>query len=77
MVELQYINIDNESDYNTWEKLNVIQKKQKGFFAIGIKVRLEDFSTQQITDIRHKINKRPREKIMFNNPKNIFYKLVA
>lgn len=39
-----------------------------------------DFSTitnQKITEIQHKINRRPREKLNFETPKNLFYKLVA
>lgn len=39
-----------------------------------------DFSTLtdiKITQIQHKINRRPREKLNFENPKNLFYKFVA
>jgi IS30 family transposase len=39
-----------------------------------------DFNTltnKQILDIQHKINRRPREKLNFETPKNLFYKLVA
>ena len=39
-----------------------------------------DFSkltNKQITDIQHKINRRPREKLNFQTPINQFYKFVA
>lgn len=32
---------------------------------------------EQIKEIQHKINRRPREKLNFETPKNLFYKLVA
>lgn len=32
-------------DYKTWKKLNVFKQKQENLFAIGIKVKLGDFST--------------------------------
>ena len=35
------------------------------------------FTNKQITDIQHKTNRRPREKLNFKRPKNLFYKLVA
>ncbi len=39
-----------------------------------------DFKTinnSQLTHIQYKINNRPRKKLMFNNPKNTFYKFVT
>lgn len=63
--------------YSSWERgLNEYTNKLIRQY-IPKKSNFNLFSTQQITDIQHKINRRPREKIMFNNPKNIFYKLVA
>lgn len=37
----------------------------------------DKLTTQQITEIQHKINRRPREKLNFENPKTLFYKFVA
>ena len=36
-----------------------------------------NFTDKEILDIQHKINRRPREKLNFDSPKNIFYKLVS
>lgn len=35
--------IENKSEYKAWKKTNLIQQKQEGYFAIGIKVRMGDF----------------------------------
>lgn len=37
----------------------------------------DTLTTKQITEIQHKINRRPREKLNFETPKNQFYILVA
>jgi sulfite reductase (ferredoxin) len=70
------INIDNESDYNTWKKLNVIQQKQKGFFAIGIKVRLGDFSTQKARELARLIKNYAANELRFTLRQNILIRHV-
>lgn len=70
------INIDNEFDYNTWKKLNVIQQKQKGFFAIGIKVRLGDFSTQKARELAHLIKNYAANELRFTLRQNILIRHV-
>ena len=37
----------------------------------------ENITDKQIKEIQYKINRRPREKLKFETPKNLFYKLVA
>lgn len=39
--------IDDAKNFEDWKKTNVLQQKQKGFFAIGIKVPLGDFYTDK------------------------------
>ena len=34
-------------------------------------------SQTQLDAIQHKINRRPREKLFFNSPKNVFFKLIS
>lgn len=63
--------------YASWERgLNEYTNKLiKQYIPKGT-----DFDTitdQQITEIQHKINRRPREKLNFEIPKKLFYKLVA
>ena len=44
---------------------------------ISKKANFEGLSDKQITDIQHKISRRPGEKLNFETPKGQFYKLVA
>lgn len=39
--------IEDPKEYSRWLKTNVIQQKQDGLFAIGVKVKLGDFYTDQ------------------------------
>jgi len=41
------VSIDDKERYETWKKVNVIEQKQEGLFAIGIKVPLGDFYTDK------------------------------
>ncbi|PKP09059.1 MAG: nitrite reductase [Bacteroidetes bacterium HGW-Bacteroidetes-3] len=44
-IEIPSVKIEDEKQYNLWKSTNVIPQKQKGFFAIGIKIHLGDFYT--------------------------------
>ncbi len=37
---------------------------------------LNDYSRNELTEFQYKINERPREKLNFDSPKNIFYKFM-
>ncbi|WP_291099105.1 MULTISPECIES: nitrite reductase [unclassified Flavobacterium] len=41
------VEIENVATFEAWKKSNVIQQKQKGYVAIGIKVALGDFYTDK------------------------------
>lgn len=41
------VNIVDEEAYKTWLNNNVLEQKQEGFYAIGIKVKLGDFHTDK------------------------------
>ena len=41
------VNIDDRELYDVWKETNVYQQKQDGLFAIGLKIRLGDFYTDQ------------------------------
>ncbi|WP_416445007.1 nitrite reductase [Leeuwenhoekiella sp. A16] len=41
------VEITNQTAYDAWKRTNVFEQKQKGLYAIGLKVRLGDFSTQK------------------------------
>lgn len=46
-VNAPIVEIEDEKSFETWKTSNVIQQKQSGLFAIGIKVRLGDFFTDK------------------------------
>lgn len=63
--------------YHSWERgLNEYTNKLIRQY-IPKKQSFENYSDKQIADIQHKTNRRPREKLNFKTPKDIFYKLVA
>jgi IS30 family transposase len=63
--------------YSSWERgLNEYTNKLIRQY-IPKKSDFKEYSDKQITEIQHKINRRPREKLSFNSPKDIFYNLAA
>lgn len=62
--------------YSSWERgLSEYTNKLVRQY-IPKKQTFENFNDQQITGIQYKINRRPRKKLNYENPKNIFYKFV-
>ena len=63
--------------YSSWERgLSEYTNKLIRQY-IPKKSVFEKFSNEYITDMQHKINRRPRENLKFENPKSIFFNLVA
>ena len=63
--------------YSSWERgLNEYTNKLIRQY-IDKKSCFDQFTDKQITDIQHKINRRPREKLNFKSPKSVFFNLVA
>ncbi len=63
--------------YSSWERgLSEYTNKLIRQY-IPKKSVFSNFTNKDILDIQHKINRRPREKLNFDSPKNIFYKLVS
>ncbi len=74
-------NLDTEfyfaNPYHSWERgLNEYTNKLIRQY-IPKKTSFNQIDQEQLTQIQHKINRRPREKLQFENPKNLFYKFVA
>ena len=63
--------------YASWERgLNEYTNKLiRQYIPKG--TDFQNITNQQITQIQHKINRRPREKLNFQTPKNLFYKLAT
>jgi IS30 family transposase len=63
--------------YSSWERgLNEYTNELIRQY-IPKKSDFNHFSDGYILNVQYKINRRPREKLNFNSPKSIFYKLVA
>lgn len=59
--------------YSSWERgLNEYTNKLIRQY-IPKKQSFGEHNNQYINDVQHKINRRPREKLQFDNPKHIFY----
>ncbi len=60
--------------YSSWERgLSEYTNKLVRQY-IPKKTSFNNYNDKQITDIQYKINRRPRKKLNYENPKNIFYK---
>ncbi len=62
--------------YSSWERgLSEYTNKLVRQY-IPKKSIFNNYNEQYIKDIQHKINRRPRKKLNYDNPKNLFYKFV-
>lgn len=62
--------------YSSWQRgLNEYTNKLIRQY-IPKKTKIEDYSDQEIKAIQYKINERPRKKLNYDNPKNLFSKFV-
>ena len=69
------VNIEND-DFQTWLALNVFPQKQKGLFAIGIKVSLGNFSTDQARALAHLIKNYAGNELRLSLRQNILIRHV-
>ena len=64
------------TDFQTWLALNVLPQKQKGLFAIGIKITLGNFSTEQAKVLAHLIKQYAGNELRFSLRQNILIRHV-
>ena len=62
--------------YSSWQKGAVENTNKLIRQYIPKGADFDDFSERDLMDIQKKINRRPREKLNFSNPKNEFFKLI-
>ncbi|MCQ2217602.1 MAG: IS30 family transposase [Paludibacteraceae bacterium] len=60
--------------YHSWEKGAIENYNKLLSQYIPKCANLNDFSDEQIRSFQYKINSRPREKLAFDSPKNVFFK---
>jgi sulfite reductase (ferredoxin) len=68
--------IKHQSIYKAWKRSNVFVQKQQGYCAIGIKVRLGDFSTQQASSLADLIKQYAADELRFTLRQNILIRHV-
>ena len=63
--------------YSSWQKgaIENTNKLIRQYIPKG--ADFNDFSDDYIKQVQYKINRRPREKLNFDSPKNIFYRKIA
>lgn len=62
--------------YCSWEKGSIENANKLIRQYINKKENFNEYSKNQLADIQYKINNRPRDKLNFDCPKNLFYNLV-
>ena len=70
------VKIKNQSLFKAWKRSNVFVQKQQGYCAIGIKVRLGDFSTDQARALAHLIEQYAADELRFTLRQNILVRHV-
>ncbi|WP_298418578.1 HEPN domain-containing protein [uncultured Kordia sp.] len=73
---IKEVSIDDKKAYEAWEKTNVIPQKQKGLFAIGIRVPLGDFYTAKARLLGDLIKKYAADELRFTLRQNILIRHV-
>lgn len=68
--------IDDKEAYSKWKLTNVISQKQEGLFAIGIKVKLGDFSTDKARALAKLIKDYGANELRFTLRQNILIRHV-
>jgi len=75
-MEIPKLKIDNQEDYSLWKNTNVLPQKQKGLFAIGIKVPLGDFYTDKARLLADLIKKYAANELRLTLRQNILIRHV-
>jgi len=60
--------------YSSWQKGAIENGNKLIRQYIPKKASFKDYSDEDIKNIQYKLNRRPREKLNFNSPKNEFFK---
>ena len=76
LLEVPKVIIEDTVAYEAWKKASVIAQKQKGYFAIGIKVLLGDFYTDKARILAELIKNYAANEIRFTLRQNILIRSV-
>jgi sulfite reductase (ferredoxin) len=75
-IEIPIVKIEDKEDYEQWYNTNVIPQKQKGLFAIGIKVHLGDFYTDKARLLADLVKKYAANELRLTLRQNILIRHV-
>ena len=70
------VSIDDNQHFHLWRQQNVFKQKQKDFYAIGIKVRLGDFSTAKARKLAELVKEYAANEIRLTLRQNILIRHV-
>ncbi len=70
------VKVTDEETYQKWKETNVIKQKQKGLYAIGIKVHLGDFYTDKARLLADLIKKYGANELRFTLRQNILIRHI-
>ncbi|MEZ7497041.1 nitrite reductase [Leeuwenhoekiella aequorea] len=76
LAEAPQIVIEDAKAFEAWKATNVFKQKQNGLVAIGIKVRLGDFSTEKARALGGLINKYAGDELRFTLRQNILLRHI-
>jgi sulfite reductase beta subunit-like hemoprotein/uncharacterized protein (UPF0332 family) len=75
-IEIPIVKIEDKEGYEQWYNTNVISQKQKGLFAIGIKVHLGDFYTDKARLLADLVKKYAANELRLTLRQNILIRHV-
>jgi len=75
-VPIPEVSINDKAQYDSWRDLNVIPQKQAGLFAIGVKVKLGDFSTEKARKLAALIKNYAADELRFTLRQNLVIRHV-
>ena len=75
-IEVPQVSIEDEKAYATWKNTNVIPQKQKGLYAIGIRVKIGDFYTPEARKLANLIKTYAADELRFTLRQNILIRHV-
>ncbi|MBH13277.1 MAG: nitrite reductase [Leeuwenhoekiella sp.] len=76
LTEAPEVIIEDVKAYEAWKATNVFKQKQEGLYAIGIKVRLGDFSTEKARALAALIKKYGGDELRLTLRQNILFRHI-
>ena len=76
LAEAPQVEIEDQQAYDAWKATNVFKQKQDGLYAIGIKVRLGDFSTEKARALAGLIKKYGGDELRLTLRQNILLRHI-